>query len=336
MKRIKLRFVRDVEIEFVDRELALKRVVEWAERGIVDVQVVYGPEGCGKTAWLKQSAELLREFGFDVIYIDPLRRDYVAYTDLKEVVEKLAEAAAEVIGRAEIRLATLAIDLVKYALKKGRRRIAILVDDVFQAIGLDKASMYVKGLLGLIEYPPAGYERIITVVVTSEGVSRREIGRHRWASIKSMWNMSREGFEQLYEQLPGEKPDFEEIWRITGGNPKTLAELYHDSWRVDEIVNNLIEAKMITREFIAKWRSWLEKAVEDPDTLWEPDTPQELVKELIERNLITYFLPRRESQAWIDAPPPERDPELGIGRYVAWQTPLHRIVIKKAVAESSS
>jgi hypothetical protein len=37
---------------------------------------------------------------------------------------------------------------------------------VFQAIGLGKASIYVKGLLGLIEYPPRSYERVIAVVAT--------------------------------------------------------------------------------------------------------------------------------------------------------------------------
>jgi len=35
MRRIKLRFVDDVEVDFIDRELGLKRVVEWAERGVL-------------------------------------------------------------------------------------------------------------------------------------------------------------------------------------------------------------------------------------------------------------------------------------------------------------
>jgi hypothetical protein len=41
-----------------------------------------------------------------------------------------------------------------------------------------------------------------------------------------MWNMSRKGFEELYEKVPGPKPDFEEVWRLTGGNPEMLAKLY--------------------------------------------------------------------------------------------------------------
>ncbi|MEM1610719.1 MAG: ATP-binding protein [Sulfolobales archaeon] len=334
MKRVRLRFVDDIEIDFVDREQALKRVVEWAEKGMINVQVVYGPEGCGKTAWLKQSAELLRELGFDVIYVNPVEREFYAEIGVKDVKNRLLEIVRGATDDAWGRVAWAVIDAAKELIKAGRKKLAILADDVFQAIGLDRAAIYVKGLLGLIEYPPASYERVITVAATSEGVSRREIGRHRWADLRPIWNMSKEGFKQLYDQIPGDKPSFEEIWRITGGNPKALAELYRSSWQADEIANSLIEGKMITREFIARWRGWLERAVEDPDALWEPDAPQELVKELIERNLIIYFLSRREPRAWIDNPPPERDPELGIGRYVAWQTPLHRIAVRKAITEA--
>jgi len=38
-------------------------------------------------------------------------------------------------------------------------------------------------------------------------------------------------------------------------------------------------------------------------------------------------------ELWIDVPPPERDPELGIGRYVAWRTPLHREAVRRAIEE---
>jgi hypothetical protein len=331
VRRIKLPFVADVSVEFADRELALRRVKEWADRGIVKVQVIYGPEGCGKTAWLKQSAELLKDLGFEVVYIDPLRRDFVAYTDLRDFIKRIAEATMEALGVAQLKLATLAIDFVDYALKLGKRRVAILVDDVFQAIGLDKAAMYVKSLLNLIEYPPGSYERVLTVVTTSEGISRREIGRHRWADLIPMWNMPRDGFRELYDQVPGGKPDFDDVWRLTGGNPKMFAELYNTNWDTRRIIMKLIEDKGITRYFVHRWRDWLREAVENPDVLWSPDSPEALVNELVERNLIVYFLSERDPWFWVDTPPPERDLELGIGRYVAWQTPMHREAIRKAL-----
>jgi hypothetical protein len=146
----------------------------------------------------------LRELGYEAIYVDPMQGDFIAHTEVKELVDKFADAASEAIGVAQLKLATLAIDAVKWLISKWRRgKVAVLVDDAFQAIGLDKAAMYVKALLGLVEYPPEGYERIVTIAATSEGFSRWEIGRHLWANIMPMWNMSRRGFEELYEELPG-------------------------------------------------------------------------------------------------------------------------------------
>jgi hypothetical protein len=54
------------------------------------------------------------------------------------------------------RLALAVFDLTREILKKRRRKIAIIADDVFQAIGLDKAAAYVKGLLNMIEHPCIG------------------------------------------------------------------------------------------------------------------------------------------------------------------------------------
>jgi len=41
-------------------------------------------------------------------------------------------------------------------------------------------------LLKLIEYPPESYDRIIAIAVTSEGVSKNEIGRYLWVILRSM------------------------------------------------------------------------------------------------------------------------------------------------------
>jgi predicted AAA+ superfamily ATPase len=48
--------------------------------------VIFGPEGYGKSSLLKQGAEILRDQGFDVIYVDPLHRDFMAYTDVGDIV----------------------------------------------------------------------------------------------------------------------------------------------------------------------------------------------------------------------------------------------------------
>jgi energy-coupling factor transporter ATP-binding protein EcfA2 len=330
MRRLKLRFA-GLEVEFADRDRALQQVLEWSERGTRFPIVVFGPEGCGKTAWLKQAAEILREKGYEVVYVDPMHREYLVHTDVKEVAEQFAKAAAEAVGTAELKLASLAIDAVKELLKAWRRKnVAVLVDEAFQAIGLERAAAYVKSLLNLIEYPPESYEKIVAVAATSEGLSRKEIGRHLWAELAPMWNMSREGFERLYEQLPGPKPDIEEAWKLTGGNPRVLAQLYEAKWDVEAVVAQLAKAKGITAGFVERWGRLLGEAVEDPDALWSAEG-EELASELEARNLIVYNMYDRSEKLWIDQPPPQKDLELGIGKYAAWQTPLHREAVKRAL-----
>jgi energy-coupling factor transporter ATP-binding protein EcfA2 len=334
IKRVKLSFVPGLEIEFTDRNRAIEQVLEWSEKSTWHPVVVFGPEGCGKTAWLRQAAEVLKERGFEVIYIDPLHREFIAHTDVKEVVSRLSEVVADMTGYAPVKLADLAVYLANQLLKKWKkRRIAVLVDDVFQAIGIDKAEVYTKMLLNIIEYPPEPYEKIVVIATTSEGVSRARIGRHRWAEITPMWNMSKESFKELYERISGPKPSFEDIWKLTGGNPEMLKMLYIYKWSVSTVIERLIELKKLG-EFISSLsnseKTWLCEAVEDPDTLYSRERIP-LLHRLVELNLIVDELPRRDPVLWIDEPPPERDPELGISRLAAWQTPLHRETVKKVL-----
>ena len=332
--KIKLLFAPGLEIEFVDRERAIKQVEEFAEKGTRFPIVVFGSEGCGKTAWLKQATFILRELGFEAIYIDPLRRDFIAYTEIKEVAKKLAEATAEVIGVAQVKLATLALDVMKDLISLWKKkRVAILIDEVFQAIGIDKTEIYVKSLLNLIEYPPASYEAIVSIVTTSEDTARNKIGRHLWALLKPMWNMSRSGFEELYEKIPGQKPPFKNIWKITGSNPRMLAQLYEFKWNVELVTRNLAETKKLDT-FISSFsddeKKWLSEAIIDPDLLLTKDRIP-LLNKLVELNLIIDAVPERDQRIWIDVPPLERDLELGIGKHIAWQIPLYKESIKKVL-----
>jgi AAA+ ATPase superfamily predicted ATPase len=332
--KIKLSFAPGLEIEFVDRERALKQVEELAEKGTRFPIVVFGPEGCGKTALLKQATFILRELGFEAIYIDPLHRDFIANTDIREAIKKLAEATAEVIGVAQVKLATLALDIFKDLISRWRKKyVAILIDEVFQAIGLDKAEIYVKSLLNLIEYPPASYEAVVSILATSEGVTRGKIGRHLWALLKPMWNMSKSSFEELYEKIPGQKPSFENIWKITGGNPRILAQLYEFKWDIELVIRNLIESKKLDT-FISSLsddeKKWLSEAIIDPDSLLTRDRIP-LLNKLVELNLVVDAIPERDQRIWIDVPLLERDLELGIGKHIAWQIPLYKESIKKVL-----
>ncbi|MFP3193583.1 MAG: ATP-binding protein, partial [Thermoproteus sp.] len=240
MRRVELVLASGLVVEFADRERALGQVEEFAEEGTRWPIVVFGPEGCGKTAFLRQAAAMLRDLGYDVFYLHPLDRAFSAEVDDPDVKTLFLDLVRKTLEDERWgRLAMAVFDLVREILRRRRRKVAIIADDIFQAIGLDKAAAYVKGLLNMIEHPQYKYENIVVLVATSEGVSRREIGRHRWAHLMPMWNMARNGFLQLYEKIPGPKPPFEEAWRLAGGNPNTLVELYKAGWDVDEVVKTL-------------------------------------------------------------------------------------------------
>jgi GTPase SAR1 family protein len=338
LKKVKLPFVPGLEVEFTNREKGVKQIFEWGERGTWQPVVVFGPEGCGKTSWLLQAVEILKEMDYSVIYFNPLRRRFEAEVGVESIKQRVLERLRQVSTEHEFaKLVWLVIDIAVEVLRLGRKKLAIIVDDVFQYLNTREAAVIVKGLLELIEHPEERYDRIVAIAATSESLSRTEIGRHRWADIRAMWNMSREGFEELYEELrkrvSSNMPSFDDVWRLTGGNPSLLSQLYQANWNADTVIHALIENKGITPSFINKWRKWLEEAVSNPDTLWTPDTPQELVNELIEKNLIVYHMHKRLELRWIDTPPPERDLELGIGKHIAWQTPLYREAVKRVIKE---
>jgi energy-coupling factor transporter ATP-binding protein EcfA2 len=336
MRRVRLPLAPGLEVEFADRERALQQVLEWAERGTRFPVVVFGPEGCGKTAWLKQAAELLKDEGYEVFYLHPLDNLVYAEVSIPSVKEAFLELAQKAFAEeAPGRVVWAIFNFVRELLKAKKAKVAVLADDVFQVIGLNQAAAYVKGLLNMIEHPIYSYENIVVLVATSEGVSRGEIGRHRWASLTPMWNMSREGFAELYRQVPEPKPSFEEAWRVTGGNPGMLAQLYEVGWRPEKVVEALAERKKLAAflpSLSPEEREWLRQAVEDPDTLFVRERIP-LMEKLVELNLIVDSVYKREDWLWIDEPPPEKDPDLGIGRRVAWQSPLHREAVRRALEE---
>ena len=181
-------------VEFVDRERALGQVEEFAVEGTRWPVVVFGLEGCGKTAFLRQAASGLRELGYDVFYLHSLDRVFSAEVDDPDVKRLFLDLVRRTLKDERWgRLAMAVFDFTREVLR--RRKVAVIADDIFQAIGLDKAAAYVKGLLNMIEYPQYKYENMVVLVATSEGVSRREIGRHRWARLMPMWNMARDGFQ---------------------------------------------------------------------------------------------------------------------------------------------
>ena len=80
----------------------------------------------------------------------------------------------------------------------------------------------------------------------------------------------------------------------------------------------------------ASEKRWLQDATEDPDTLFTRESTP-LLNKLVKRNLVADDIPPRSADLGVDTPPPEKDADLGIGKHVAWQTPIHREAVKMAL-----
>jgi len=328
----------DRRIEFVDRDTAIEQIERIAERGTRFPIVIYGPEGCGKTAFLRQAKIILEEeSGYSVVHLNPSEEVPGEGFSVSEELKKLAEELGAFLLRDAYILISKAIEVLYAAVRRGiRKRIALLADDVFQAAGLDRAEQLVKSFLNMIEWFPVEYEKIVVLVSSGEGVTRERIGRHNWAETAIMWNMSKEGFVKLYNLLPDPKLPFEEVWRITGGNPRMLEKLYRAGWDVDLVVSGIIKERnlhLLMYSLDEDSKGVLAEMVEDPDKVLHrlrDERARSLLRELVDKNLVVEVWDRDPS-FWIYVPPPEKDLELGIGRYIAWQTPLHREAVRRAL-----
>jgi len=290
---------------------------------------------------IKSIKKLYRaSYGYSVVYVGPLEgeEEWRVRASLG-AVEAARDLFTLALGEGGSALVDLALRILSAVSKRGRL-VAILLDDVFQAVGLDVAEVYVKRLLNFLEYPPGGLEKAVVIVGSSEWVSRVRVGRHGWADVYMMWNMSMEGFGELYNQIPGGKLSLDEAWMVTGGNPRALRDLYLSGWSVEKVVERIASSRGLKRlvaGLTEEQRRILAESVEDPDALYrrlreartreEKRAVEELVDKLVELNLIVEEVSIRSEHTWIDEPS-ATDRSIGVGNQAAWQTPLHREAVK--------
>ena len=117
-----------------------------------------------------------------------------------------------------------------------------------------------------------------------------------------------------------------------------LAKLIEANWGRNLLLEEMVKIRrldVLVKNLSDEELTLLKQVVEDPDALFErlrEEAAQNLLNKLIELNMVIEVWDR-DPYFWIDEPPPEKDLELGIGRYVAWRTPMHREAVKRALEQ---
>ncbi len=317
---------------FIDRELEVHYLLEIFKQGFYPILYIYGPEGCGKTRLLKEvTRKLMGNDSYFVLYINALEA-----TDVRKVFWTLPKHYKEIVsllGAISGNVGRIVVETISHWLVKLLKRInvedkhvVVLVDDVVQSIGLDKIILYSKRLLDLLEEIHELKPRSVTILVTtSEGKSRKMLLKHRWTSMRLLWNLDRTSSLELLQVLGVPRDSVNKYIELTGGNPRAIIELYKHSWSEDEWLAMYRErVEVLVRDLSKEQLKQLREAAENPDVLLGVD--QELVDILIDYNMVIE-LPNLKLR--IGGKPSKPDPKPGIGEHYAWQTPVYAYIIKQ-------
>ncbi len=225
-----------ISIRFVNRKEELEALRTFCSRFRGLPLYVYGPEGCGKTRLMREFVLHFEDYFSEnpiALYIDALEDEDIekaltCNSSIKPILNSvisLLEKLGVPIGK---KLAENIVTIIEKLFKEHKLQnanivviIVVIVDDVVKAIGLDKIEWYVKRLYELLwkiyeKYRP---KTINFIIIASEGESLELISRHRHTRVRLIWNLEKEPYKELFNILqPPKNIDFEEIWRLLGGN----------------------------------------------------------------------------------------------------------------------
>ncbi len=263
----------------------------------------------------------------------------------REVLQGYLGSFNPITGSLGTLVAKLIGDIASALIKKiGLWNVFIAVDDV--KIFHEKAvgDAYLASLYRTMRVlRDEGAERVVILIATSDGESRKVLGRASVSAQRLLWNMDQDSFQELVNELGRLnkfqnwkrsiiKSSHEEVrrrcgndvgcilWSYSGGNPRSLESLANENWNPRTWVKRLAAMRI---------RPLLDTGIVSPRSLIDdPDSDDHLADIMTQHNLMSPVT--RDNALGI---PPMKDYELGIGERWAWQYPALRLAAMEALGD---
>ncbi len=338
--------VSDLGIRIVDRDEELLEMLKLLRFGEdVDprnslIYVVSGPWGCGKTEFaraltraLSTAKEVIATY-INVPQSFALEEFYgTTPSEIVGIVENFVENFLGDRGKLLFNLYKLVKHLVN-ALKVRNRRLVLIFDEVTST--LDRYRVSIRDLVAGLskEIYDAAWSfgcEVYVVMLTSECTAlydfKREEGKNM--VVYQMWHLDKKHLARILEEL-GSPHDVEAVWKLCGGCPRAVYELWRREWMLERWVSPYIDKVRISLQSYARSHRVAEKEllreisrlVEDLDAL----ELHPLWNEFLKNNVVTPIF-----SEWLGGKAPPN--EAWIGNSIAFQMPIYRTVLETMAEE---
>lgn len=352
--------------EFVDREVEAREILKEELGSVVEggrITVLYGPKGCGKSTFFKVLSEAAEQASakLDIMIVKrPEEAVQGSVLRLPKSFKDLAESIAKHIRDSQIspdqvtitststifHIAFILANYVANRLRRGRKILIVL--DEARADSQEHLGNFRQWLESfandLAEYNRDYSKKggsIAVIALTSdalvEEISYLVGEKVNWAV---MWNLSRKASEKLILQIGLHKKVAEELgisykeaeellWRLAGGNPRTLETIWKNGlkiWLKRRVIGRIRRfTRNLPTEMKDKALDMISASLNKVDDMgW---TDPSIWKALLKHNIIIYIA---DADAISEIPK-----EPWIGEEFAFQIPAYYYALK-AIARKRS
>ena len=293
---------------YVPRLHVVERLLDILEAGPV---LLHGPRGSGKSMLLRCMAVSAAREGLKGVYVN-------LYTAPPIVIGRTGRAGAELARRTSVENAAVRGSLIgRLAATLGRG--SLLIIDGFDWMMRGRPVELLRSLVETLTL--SGCECGVVLVASGEGlIDALSASAIHGATLTLLWHLRRDEHRRLLEAL-GWRGDPETVYRMTGGSPKAVYELYKLSWKIGEWLVTRIKPlvyHVLSRMVEHGWLSQLSRRPDDVGS--RPSLRRVLLESDILASLEGVHLEEPCDDEWI-------------GRLWAWQLPAYLQVYDEVLKE---